>query len=250
MSKKKINLEKIPNYLIKTTGKRGEGLKRVSFVEDPAIMVKAMMFSDESIDEFKFKEVDDEMLLAGPAMIPSVRIPRKKPDGSYYTVEFTPEVILELSDIFNEGNNNKSLNDSHQDVMVDSFIRGNWIVGDSTYDKSKFYGYDLPVGTWFLEVKVKDKNYWDNEVKKNGKNGFSIEGILSQELVRMESIVDQYIDNCEESSCECDGYESLIKSLTEEEVIELSTHLYLNELTEEELGKINQGEIWKKYGKR
>lgn len=262
--KSKIDLEKIPNYKIVATGKMGEGIKRISFVKKPAIMVNAMAFS-EDLEPFKFAENDEQMILAGPVMIPNIRIPRKNEDGMYYTVEFTKEVIAELVEKFNSGSNNTALNDDHQDTMVDSFIRGNWIVEHSTYDKSKFYGYDLTPGTFFMEVKFKDRKYWEEEVKGKGKTGFSIEAMLNQELERMEILIEEYMSNCieenevctEQSSditklCTCGDvdYSELINSMSDEEFMSLFTEIYLEQLSEDELEIINNFEICKKFGKK
>jgi hypothetical protein len=69
--------------------------------------------------------------------------------------------------------------------MVEAFILEDWIVEDPVYDKSRKYGFEVPVGTYMIKVKIENKEFWNQEVKGNGKFGFSIEGLLGQQLVSL-----------------------------------------------------------------
>jgi hypothetical protein len=137
-------------------------------------------------------------------MIANKKIIRKDNNGDMYYVYFTPETIRMMVNKFNSSNNNKSINVDHSNQMVDAYIQQNWIVEDSTYDKSRFYGFNLPIGSWFIEVKVEDKKFWSSQIKDEGKYGFSIEGLMNQKLVEMNSSIDEIID-----------------SLTDDEMIEM-----------------------------
>jgi hypothetical protein len=79
--------------------------------------------------------------------------------------------------------------------MVNAFINSSWIK-ESENDKSVGYPEfkDLPVGTWFIEVKVEDESFWNNKVKDEGYYSFSIEGILGLEKVEMKKTIIDYID--------------------------------------------------------
>ena len=37
--------------------------------------------------------------------------------------------------------------------MVDGYIMEDWIVEDDYYDKSRHYGFDVPVGTWMVSIR-------------------------------------------------------------------------------------------------
>jgi hypothetical protein len=77
--------------------------------------------------------------------------------------------------------------------MVPAFIKGSWIIEDETNDKSKMYGYtDLPVGTWFIEVKIEDKEFWNKEVKLKNRSGFSIEGLTG---IKLSSLLKQEFES-------------------------------------------------------
>jgi hypothetical protein len=86
---------------------------------------------------------------------------------------------------FNKYGSNRRINIDHSNQMVDGFILEDWIVEDPVYDKSRKYGFEVPVGTYMIKVKIEDKDFWMNEVKENGKFGFSIEGLLGQQLISL-----------------------------------------------------------------
>ena len=147
----------------------------------------------------QFSAVDDKQIIVGPAMIPDKLIYRK--DGDYeYNVFFTADTIRKMQQKFSRGNNSKAINVDHTDRMVNGYIQENWIVESQQFDKSKMYGYDLPIGTWFVSVKIEDKDFWLNEVKELGKFSFSIEGLLSGVEIKhskqpnMEQLLDKMLD--------------------------------------------------------
>jgi hypothetical protein len=69
----------------------------------------------------------------------------------------------------------------HSDVNVDAFVASNWLI-EGEQDKSKNFGFDLPEGTWFGGVKVKDGNFWQDKVKSEEVKGFSVEILADLEL--------------------------------------------------------------------
>jgi hypothetical protein len=88
--------------------------------------------------------------------------------------------------------------------MVDGYIQQSWIVSDPVYDKSKYYGYNLPIGSWFIEVKIKDSKFFQEKVKDENRFSFSVEGMMGMSISDKFSSIDKMIDN-----------------LTDEEVLEL-----------------------------
>lgn len=215
MKKQKINLEKLPIYeIVFDHEKEGSGISRISLVDKPAILLKGMAFSEGKAIDYKFESIPDKQIIAGPACVPGMKILRET-DGHYYYVVFKADTIKEMVSKFNRSNNNLSINVDHSDTMVDAFIQANWIIEDQTYDKSKMYGFSLPIGTWFVEVKINDEDFWKESIKKEEKYGFSIEAMLSEKLVEMmEEEINLTIDE-------------VIDSLSDEEVLSLfSTDLY------------------------
>jgi hypothetical protein len=147
--------------------------------------------------EFAVKE--DQQILAGPTMIPYKNIYRSDESGEYM-VRFTPDTIKKIVQKFFKNNNNSSINVEHTNEMVKGYITEHWIVEDPMYDKSKLYGFNLPVGSHFMLVKIEDEKFWQEQVKGENKKGFSIEGILGQKLVSMSKMLnmEEFIDSLTE----------------------------------------------------
>jgi hypothetical protein len=136
-----------------------------------------------------FSAITEQKLIIGPVLIPDIDIYRRDPKTkAEYMVRFSAEVITQIAEKFNKGNNNRSINIDHTDRKAPAFVRENWLVTNSIYDKSKNYGYDLPVGTWVWLVKIEDEDFWQKEVKELGKYSFSIEGLLGEKLLKFELI--------------------------------------------------------------
>ena len=186
--KKNIRMEDLPVYEIEVDEEGNQGIRMISLVSDPAISVMGMYFSSDIEMEFRFKSVKEQQMIVGPAIIPDKKILRKDNNDNYYYVYFTKDTIRKMVEKFVKENNNKSLNIDHSNRMVPGFIQSSWIVEDPTYDKSRYYGFNLPIGSFFIEVKIDDKDFWLSEIKEEGRYGFSIEGIMGQKLVQMEKV--------------------------------------------------------------
>ena len=231
---KNIRMEDLPIYEIEVDEEGNQGIRMISLVADPAISVMGMYFSSDLEKEYRFKSVKEQQIIVGPAMIPDKKILRKDDKDNYYYVYFTKDTIKKMVDKFLKDNNNRALNIDHSNKMVPGFIQGAWIVEDPTYDKSRFYGFNLPVGSFFIEVKIEDKEFWLSEVKDEGRYGFSVEGLMSQKLMQMESVIvdapkyiDELIDSLKEEELadimECfeDSYDDYPKAATENAKIAL-----------------------------
>lgn len=182
---KQMDPERLPLYEIVVDNEDETGIQLISLVDEPAIITKGMAFSDVSM--MSFKEIEDKQIIVGPALIPNMKIYREDEKYGAYYVKFTPATIEKLVEKFNKYGSNRKINIDHSNKMVDAFIMEDWIIEDEVYDKSRKYGFELPKGTYMIKVKVEDKDFWLNEVKGNGKFGFSIEGLLGQQLVQLSS---------------------------------------------------------------
>lgn len=154
-----------------------DGVKWLSVVDKPAIEVTGIYFKEFSdINEgFKFKEVDTEKgILAGPSMIPDIKIPRKDKVRGLFTVSFSKEQIEIAQRKFSRNQYGNNINFDHTDQKVKAFVLEQWIITDPAFDKSRTFGYNLPIGTWFTMVKFDDMDFY-RDVVKNGYHSFSIE---------------------------------------------------------------------------
>ena len=142
----------------------------------------------------QFKADKEKQMLYGPFLIPNMLIYRQDDANGEYYVRFSSEEIEKIATKFNEDLNSKNINLMHTEEMVDAFVSQNWIIeGES--DKSKNLGFDLPEGTWFGAVKIKDENFWMNKVKNDEVKGFSVEILadLQLSLKNKEQIMEKEI---------------------------------------------------------
>lgn len=197
---KKIDKEKLPVYQIVVEDGDDTGISLISLVQDPAIVMKGMAFNNKEV--MSFKEVGDKQIIIGPALIPDMKIYREDDKYGQYYVTFSKETIAKMVEKFNKYGSNRKINIDHSNEMVDAFIVEDWIVEDPVYDKSRKYGIEVPVGTYMIMVKIEDTEFWNEEVKDNEKFGFSIEGLLGQQLVSLSR-------------------EATIDDLTEEDLIQI-----------------------------
>ena len=163
------------------------GVYAVSLVDQPAIEVDWIKLG--KVEEFFFSANKDKQMLFGPLLIPNKLILRKAADGELFNIMFDAETIQIIADKYNENKINDIFNFQHSDEKVNAVLLQNWITGKN--DKSQDYGFDLPEGTWFAGVKVKDENFWMNEVKTDKVKGFSIEVKADVELIKMTAEADK-----------------------------------------------------------
>jgi len=130
----------------------------------------------------QYFQVDSEekRIVLGPAMIPDQKIFRKDRMGNPYYVYFSPETIRMIAEKYMRNkytDNNDQMHDG--EAVKDVYVIESWIKEDE-HDKSVKYGYkDLPVGTWFVSMKIKNDEIW-NKVKEGQLNGFSVSGYFEE----------------------------------------------------------------------
>ena len=174
-----------------------DGVFAISLVEQPAIESDFIALSKQEKNvEVLFKQQDKEkQILTGAVLIPNKQILRvDKETGEDFYVYFSTETIRKASELFmiNDNQHNHTL--QHKSDLQNLTVVESW-VKDNPIDKSVHYGFDkLPVGTWFVSVKVNDKSIWDEYVKTGIVKGFSIEGYftdkteLSEDEITLQKI--------------------------------------------------------------
>lgn len=172
-----------------TENEKGQGISAISLVRYPAIEQRWIAFSEGQMEfampkNLKFKTVDEEQrILVGPAMIPDKLIYRIDDEGAESFVFFKEGTIRELSERFLIQGKQSFLTLEHEATLNDLSVVESWIVEDSKKDKSAIYGFNLPVGTWFVKVKVLSDEIW-NLVKSGDVQGFSVEGVFAREIIK------------------------------------------------------------------
>jgi len=134
---------------------------------------------------FQFKKEKDKQIVVGPAMIPDLPIYRYDKDMGEYYVMFDAKTIEKLAEKFNKNIKEYKINVDHDSIVKSAFVKSNWIIEDEKNDKSNYYNFSLPKGTWMVEIKIEDEEFWNKEIKNNAKFGFSVEGLFDLEYSGM-----------------------------------------------------------------
>ncbi len=150
-----------------------QGIHAVSVVESPAIEENWIALNKQLIE---LKSVDEEKkILMGAGLVPDKQIYRRdKKNGEFY-IYFSKETIRKASELFLKRSNQNNATYEHQMKIEGMSVVESWIIEDKDKDKSAIYGFDLPVGTWMISMKVDNPEVWD-KVKAGEIKGFSIEG--------------------------------------------------------------------------
>ena len=153
------------------------GIDAVSVVENPAIESDFVALKKHQVE---LKTVNDEKrLLMGAALIPDKQIFRKNGEDEYY-IYFSKETIRKASQLFLKKANQNNATIEHEKKIDGMSVVESWIKEDKQ-DKSNFYGFNQPNGTWFITMKVDNEEVW-KEVKNGNIKGFSIEGFFAEKI--------------------------------------------------------------------
>jgi len=151
------------------------GIDAVSVVKSPAIEENFVALKKHEVE---LKEVNEEKhLLMGAALIPNKQIYRHNGKEEYY-IYFSEKTVRQASELFLMRSNQNNATYEHKDKLTGMSVVESWIIEDKKTDKSRLYGFDLPVGTWMISMKVNNDEVW-NDVKEGKVKGFSIEGYFA-----------------------------------------------------------------------
>lgn len=166
------------------------GIDAISLVEHPAIEEDFIALNSQRV-EFATQN-EEKRILMGAALVPNKPIYRVENENEFY-VYFSEGTIRKASELFFQKAKQNNATLEHEVGINGLTVVESWIIEDETHDKSKKYGFDLPVGTWMVSMKVNNPEIWDGWVKTGKVKGFSIEGYFvdrmnfsSQELERIE----------------------------------------------------------------
>jgi len=157
------------------------GVSAISLVLTPAIMKEFVALSKTPTKRVNLQE--DKRILVSPVLIPDLEIPRMDEEtDEEYDIIFGKEEIAKIAENFlMKGNQNESTLEHGEEIDGVSVIES-WIK-ESENDKSKDFGFgDLPVGTWFVKIRIHDDELWA-KIKSGEIRGLSIEGLFGHELV-------------------------------------------------------------------
>lgn len=128
---------------------------------------------------------EDKQILVGAAMVPNKMIHRYDDLGNMYYVYFSKSSIRKMADKFLKQKRTDETSIEHNGIKLGAdkvYITESWVSDDPIKDKSNLYGFELPAGTWFVQMKVEDKKIW-KLIKDNMLTGFSVEGMFANKSV-------------------------------------------------------------------
>ena len=156
------------------------GIEAISIVQSPAIEAD---FVALKADEIKLAEVDKEKkILMGALLIPNKPIFRQSETEDDYYIYFSKETVVKASQLYLTNGNQNNTTLEHQHELSGLSLVESWIVEDEKFDKSKKYGFNVPIGTWMGSVKVNNDDVWNDYVKSGKVKGFSIEGYFADKM--------------------------------------------------------------------
>ncbi len=213
------------------------GIEAISVVENPAIEEDFIALKKQQV---KLAEVDKEKrILMGAALIPNKKIYRTNGEDEY-NIFFSEDTVRKASELFlSRGKQNNST--LEHDVKLNGLsVVESWIIEDKKKDKSRKYGFSLPVGTWMVSVKVNNDEIWNDFVKEGKVKGFSIEGFFADKLD------DRPRESVEE---DFDEMEALSKLYEMEEAFLDSQEVELESYNDYPQGAVNNAKRALKYKK-
>lgn len=163
------------------------GVNAMGLVEFPAIEENFVALS-----KIKLSEINTERkMLYGAALVPDKYIPRLDENGEEFYIVFDKETIMKSAHMFIKNNMHHNHTLEHKYPVTGCVVVESWIV-ESEQDKSRHFGFDVPVGTWMIGTKVEDDDIW-SEVKNGSVKGFSIEGLFNEVGLSMSDYKEEKI---------------------------------------------------------
>lgn len=157
----------------------------ISLVEEPAIEIDYVAFDKDKETKPNLKFIEDKQnekyMILGPALIPDKNIYRNY-DGNEFYVSFSADCIEKLSHNFVKNcYGDGCFTKDHNGFAQGCSLAESWIK-TSENDKSVDYGFDCPIGTWFVAAKIDSIDLWES-IKKGERKGFSIESWVDLEEI-------------------------------------------------------------------
>jgi len=160
------------------------GVEAISLVEFPAIEENWVFFNKDNF--LSLAKLDEEKkTLVGAVLIPEKEIPRYDQElDEEYVVYFSKETIKKAQELFMVNLRNNNATYEHK-VPIDGLsVVESWIKEDEKYDKSSQFGFEkMPIGTWFVKMKISNNDEMWEKVKNKEVRGFSIEGYFTDVLI-------------------------------------------------------------------
>ena len=196
------------------TGDELNNVDTISLVEEPAIEINWLAFNKEKseateiqdLEEFavlsmfaeeqkrsytfevpkeRFQELEGENIIVAPAMVADKLIFRVDEVGNPYYGFFDSESIKNAAHAFQKYKLTDKFNINHEsDNIADGvYLAETWLVQDTELDKSRYFGYSLPVGSWMTILKVENQDLYNEYVASGQLQGLSVEAFVLEQIL-------------------------------------------------------------------
>ena len=156
-----------------------DGIKAISFVNDPAIEENWVALNKQ---EIAFKSIDDDKrIVVGIALKPDLLIPRVKGDYQFNVI-FSKETVKQASHLYLKQLNNNEATLEHEEKAEGLSVVESWLVEDPKNDKSNIYSLEASEGDWVVMMSVDNEDVWA-KVKDGTFLGYSIEGSFADRVI-------------------------------------------------------------------
>lgn len=148
--------------------------------------IKNVKSEESPMNKSQFKFINEEQrLVVSPIMIPDKVIGRiDKETGLGYECFFTRKTIEQLAEKYMSElklNNSNIMHNENEPTKI-TLVESWFVCEDPTKDKSTYYGFNVPAGTWMGIMRVKDDTTWNN-IKNGTLKGLSIEGNFGEKII-------------------------------------------------------------------
>ena len=161
----------------------------ISLVEEPAVEVDFVALAKDKERDLRFSkdEKKEKYMVLGAVLIPDQQIYRND-DGHEFYLSFDADCVERLAHKFMTNlSSSRCFTKDHESFADGCSLVESWIKV-SERDKSVDYGFDCPIGTWFIACKVDSMEVWQS-IKDGKRNGFSVESLV--DLEEMETWVEE-----------------------------------------------------------
>lgn len=166
---------RLPVYEMILDDSEETGILCMSLVTDPAIGINFVKLETEKARIRIALDAGDAQEVVGPVSIPNQYIYRVDDKLGAYYIFISQETIDRLHDKYTATGNVLKFNLNHEGQTTEVVMKEIWKIEDAVHDKSRMYGFDLPIGTLMMKARITSTELW-NKIKNNDINGFSLEG--------------------------------------------------------------------------
>ena len=160
-------------------------------VKNKYYMAAFMKLQEESytfdVPEERFLPLREKKLVVGPVLIPNKIIYQRQDNEDVYGY-FSEESVRNAAQNFLRKGRTKEFNVQHNDEAKLNSVSlvESWIVDDPESDKARFYGYNLPEGSWMGIIRIEDLDFYSEFIQSNALNGFSVETLVQPRVIMSE----------------------------------------------------------------